>query len=107
MGTFSDFVTKFETTFKHHDTTGNTIAWLSTKHMTKGKNNTYSSSVKTLVLNLRGRINIRWFNLSLYPFVFGEKYYNFFTLLMSALSLQLFSNNETLFIINYTECSTT
>ena len=42
MGTFSDFITKFETMFKHHDTTGNAITWLSTKRMTKGKNNTYS-----------------------------------------------------------------
>ena len=42
MGTFSDFVTKFETAFKHHDTTRTAIVWLSTKRMIKGKNNTYS-----------------------------------------------------------------
>ena len=42
MGTFSNFITKFETMFKHHNTMGNAITWLSTKHMTKGKNNTYS-----------------------------------------------------------------
>ena len=37
MGTFTDFVLKFETSFKHYDTTGNTIAWLSTKWMIKLK----------------------------------------------------------------------
>ena len=42
MGTFSDFVAQFETAFKHHNITGTAIAWLSTKCMTKGKNNTYS-----------------------------------------------------------------
>ena len=45
MGTFSNFVTKFETAFKHHDVTGTAIAWLSTKRMTKGKNNTYSPTL--------------------------------------------------------------
>ena len=45
MGTFSDFVTKFETAFKHHDVTGTAITWLSTKRMTKGKNNTYSPTL--------------------------------------------------------------
>ena len=39
MGTFPDF------TFKHHDITGTAIAWLSTKRMTKGKNNTYSPTL--------------------------------------------------------------
>ena len=37
MGTFPDFITKFETVFKHHNTTGNA--------MTKGKNNTYSPTL--------------------------------------------------------------
>ena len=45
MGTFSDFITKCETAFKHHDITGTAIAWLSTKRMTKGKNNTYSPTL--------------------------------------------------------------
>ena len=45
MGTFSDFITKFETAFKHHNVTGTAIAWLSTKRMTKGKNNTYSPTL--------------------------------------------------------------
>ena len=31
LGTFADFITKFNTAFKHHDVMGNTISWLSTK----------------------------------------------------------------------------
>ena len=31
LGTFADFVAKFNTTFKHHDVTGNAISWLSTQ----------------------------------------------------------------------------
>ena len=43
LGTFADFVTKFNTTFKHHNVTGNAISWLSTKHMQKNaKNNSHS-----------------------------------------------------------------
>ena len=48
MGIFSNFVTKLKTTFKHHDTTGNAIAWLSTKCMTKGKNGSYTLTLETL-----------------------------------------------------------
>ena len=53
MGTFSNFVTKFETAFKHHDVTGTAIAWLSTKRMTKGKNNTYSPTLIEYVLHFK------------------------------------------------------
>ena len=31
LRSFADFVTKFNTTFKHHDITGNAISWLSTQ----------------------------------------------------------------------------
>ena len=31
LGTFADFVMKFNTTFKHHDVTRNAISWLSTQ----------------------------------------------------------------------------
>ena len=31
MEIFTDFVLKFETSFKHYNTTGNAVAWLSTK----------------------------------------------------------------------------
>ena len=37
IGTFTDFVLKFETSFKHYDITGNAVTWLSTKWMTKLK----------------------------------------------------------------------
>ena len=46
LGTFADFITKFNTAFKHHDVTGNAISWLSTKRMQKNvKNNSYSPSL--------------------------------------------------------------
>ena len=46
LGTFADFVMKFNTAFKHHDVTGNAISWLSTKRMQKNaKNNSYSPSL--------------------------------------------------------------
>ena len=37
IGTFTDFVLKFETSFKHYDITGNAVTWLSTKWMIKLK----------------------------------------------------------------------
>ena len=37
MGTFADFALKFETFFKHYDTTGNAVTWLSTKQIIKLK----------------------------------------------------------------------
>ena len=37
MEIFTDFVLKFETSFKHYNTTGNAVAWLSIKRMTKLK----------------------------------------------------------------------
>jgi len=35
MGTFTVFIANFKTAFEHHDMKANTIAWLSTKQMTK------------------------------------------------------------------------
>ena len=35
MGTFTYFVLKFKTSFKHYDSTGNAVTWLSIKWMTK------------------------------------------------------------------------
>jgi len=55
---------------------------------------------------LEAVLTLRGLTLLNNPFVFGEMYYNIFTLLMSALSLQLRPNNETLFIVR-SECSTT
>ena len=43
LRTFADFITKFNTMFKHHDVTGNAISWLSTRCMQNNmKNNLYS-----------------------------------------------------------------
>jgi hypothetical protein len=35
LGTYTDFLTKFNSAFKYHDTIGNTINWLSTARMNK------------------------------------------------------------------------
>jgi hypothetical protein len=35
LGTYTDFLTKFNDAFKHHDTVGNAINWLSTARMNK------------------------------------------------------------------------
>ena len=57
LGTFADFVTKFNTTFKHHNITGNTISWLSTKCMIKNaKNNLYSPSLTEYISTFKNHI---------------------------------------------------
>ena len=48
---------KFNTAFKHHDVTGNTISWLSTKHMLKNaKNNSYSPSLTEYVSTFKNHV---------------------------------------------------
>ena len=57
LGTFADFITKFNTAFKHHDVTGNTISWLSTKCMQKNaKNNSYSPSLVEYVSMFKNHV---------------------------------------------------
>ena len=57
LGTFADFVTKFNSTFKHHNVTGNAISWLSTKHMIKNaKNNSYSPSLTEYVSTFKNHV---------------------------------------------------
>ena len=57
LGTFTDFVTKFNATFKHHDVTGNTISWLSTKRMIKNtKNNSYSPSLTEYISTFKNHV---------------------------------------------------
>ena len=48
LGTWNDFLGKFQKTFKHQDTAGNTISWLSTYYMVK-KNRKSSSSLKSYI----------------------------------------------------------
>ena len=57
LGTFANFVTKFNTTFKHHDVTGNAISWLSTKRMLKNaKNNSYSPSLTEYISTFKNHV---------------------------------------------------
>ena len=57
LGTFTDFVTKFNSTFKHHNVTGNAISWLSTKHMIKNtKNNSYSPSLTEYISTFKNHV---------------------------------------------------
>ena len=57
LGTFADFVMKFNSTFKHHDVTGNAISWLSTKCMIKStKNNSYSPSLMEYISTFKNHI---------------------------------------------------
>ena len=57
LGTFADFVTKFNTMFKHHDVTGNTISWLSTQRMEKSKkNNLYSPSLTEYISTFKNHV---------------------------------------------------
>ena len=52
LGTWDDFLKKFQQTFKHQDTTRNAISWLSTQRMTK-KNRKFSLSLKSYILTFQ------------------------------------------------------
>ena len=57
LGTFADFVAKFNTMFKHHDVTGNAISWLSTQRMEKSKkNNSYSPSLTEYISTFKNHV---------------------------------------------------
>ena len=57
LGTFADFVTKFNSMFKHHNVTGNAISWLSTKCMMKNtKNNLYSPSLTEYISTFKNHV---------------------------------------------------
>ena len=58
LGTFADFVTKFNTTFKHHDVTGNAISWLSIQRMEKKKNNSYSPSLTEYISTFKNHVTL-------------------------------------------------
>ena len=52
LGSWDDFLKKFQETFKHQDTTGNAISWLSTQRMTK-KSGKFSPSFKSYILTFQ------------------------------------------------------
>ena len=55
LGTWDDFLKKFQQTFKHQDTTGNVISWLSTTRMTK-KNGKFTPSLKGYISTFQSNI---------------------------------------------------
>ena len=56
LGTFANFVAKFNTAFKHHDVTGNTISWLSTRSMEKNTKNKYSPSLTEYISTFKNHV---------------------------------------------------
>ena len=59
LGTFADFVMKFNTAFKHHNVTGNAISWLSTKWMQKNvKNSSYSPSLIEYISTFKNHVTL-------------------------------------------------
>ena len=58
LGTYLDFVTKFNEDFKQRDVTGTTIAWLTTKQMILKKDQTYSPPLNQYIQNHVTQANI-------------------------------------------------
>jgi hypothetical protein len=56
MGTFSDFVKEFKSSFEHHDIVGNAIAWLSHKRMTSKSNGTFEPSLPTYISGFQNHV---------------------------------------------------
>ena len=57
LGTFTDYIVKFNTAFKHHNVTRNTISWLSTRRMQKNaKNNLYTPSLVEYVSMFKNHV---------------------------------------------------
>ena len=52
LRTWDDFLKKFQQTFKHQDTAGNAISWLSIHHMIK-KNRKFSPSLESYILTFQ------------------------------------------------------
>ena len=52
LGTWDDFLKKFQQTFKHQDMVRNAISWLSTHRMVK-KNGKFSPSLKSYILTFQ------------------------------------------------------
>ena len=55
LGTWNDFPTTFQATFKYQDIARNTISWLSTHHMTK-KNRKFSLSLKSYISTFQSNV---------------------------------------------------
>ena len=56
FGSFTDFVSAFETSFKQRDVTGTTVAWLTTTRMTKRRDGTYSLSLTNYISTFHNNV---------------------------------------------------
>ena len=56
FGSFTDFVTAFETSFKQRDITGTAVAWLTTTRMTKKRDGTYSLSLTEYISTFQNNV---------------------------------------------------
>ena len=56
FGSFTDFVTAFETSFKQRNVTGTTVAWLTTTRMTRKRDGTYSPSLTEYISTFQNNV---------------------------------------------------
>ena len=56
FGSFADFVTAFEMSFKQRDVTGTAVAWLTTTRMTKKRDGTYSPSLTEYISTFQNNV---------------------------------------------------
>ena len=56
LGIFDDFITKFKEFFKHTDTKGNAIAWLSTIQMVKDKKDLFHPSLTDYISSYKNNV---------------------------------------------------
>ena len=56
LGTYSDFVTKFNKAFKQRDITGTAIAWLTTKQMVRKKDRMHSLPLNQYISEFQNHI---------------------------------------------------
>ena len=56
LGTYGDFIAKFNEDFKQRDTTGTAIAWLTTKRMVPKKDRTYSPPLNQYISEFQNHV---------------------------------------------------
>ena len=61
LGTYMNFITKFNEDFKQRDVTGTVIAWLTTKRMILKKNRNYSPPLNQYVSEFQN--HVAWANI--------------------------------------------
>ena len=56
FGSFADFVSAFETSFKQRDVTGTAVAWLTTTRMTKKRDGSYSPTLTDYISTFQNNV---------------------------------------------------